>query len=148
MISSPQKLFKKLGEILQIFSVISLPFTIYFPQVITYCICYIYILNSIIFLNIKGVFMYWITSSSFSLIQILSFKNNSIRRMLNLPAIKEQHTILNENNVNNSIIRKSIETDLINIFKKFDIKILNNKQPNLNKISYLFNIILSYLQFY
>ena len=42
-----------------------------------------------------------------------------------------------ENNVNNSIIRKSIETDLINIFKKFDIKILNNKQPNLNKISYL-----------
>jgi hypothetical protein len=44
-----------------------------------------------------------------------------------------------ESKVTNTEIRKSIETDLINLFKLFNINILNNKfkQPNRNKISYL-----------
>ena len=44
-----------------------------------------------------------------------------------------------ESNVTNTTIRKSIETDLINLFKTFHISILNNinKQPKKEKISYL-----------
>jgi len=43
-----------------------------------------------------------------------------------------------ENNVNNKIIRRSIETDLINIFNNCNIKIINNikKQPSLHNIVY------------
>ena len=43
-----------------------------------------------------------------------------------------------ENNVNNKIIRRSIETDLMNIFNNCNIKIINNikKQPSLHNIVY------------
>ena len=80
---------------------------------------------------------------------IRSFTKNISKSLINLDRISEVavHFNLNghkltrdfkffifESNVNNSIIRKSIETDLINLFIKFDIKTLNNKKPNLNKI--------------
>ena len=41
-----------------------------------------------------------------------------------------------ENNVNNEVYRKSIETDLINICLKCEVKILNVKLPSSDKICY------------
>ena len=42
-----------------------------------------------------------------------------------------------EDNVHNSIIRKSIETDLINIFLNCKLNIINKKIPSIYKCSYL-----------
>lgn len=44
-----------------------------------------------------------------------------------------------EKKLNNNEVRRSIETDLINLFKAFKIKILNRerKQPKIENINYL-----------
>ena len=44
-----------------------------------------------------------------------------------------------ETKLNNNEIRRSIETDLINLFKTFKVKILNRerKQPKIEGINYL-----------
>jgi len=85
---------------------------------------------------------------------IKNFKNDLIKSLVKAnenSAVAEHFNLSNhdvhndfrflifEENVTNNVIRKSIETDLINLFKLFNIKLLNNiiKQPNINKISYL-----------
>ena len=83
---------------------------------------------------------------------IMKFKNNIISSLMNYNKISEvalhfnskKHCIekhfkffIFESNLINDEIRKSIETDIINIFENCNLKIINLKKPNIFTCNYL-----------